>query len=118
MTSDGLENPTLHVNPGDTLNITVTNNTPPVPTEAGVTATTELINPPNCGDTTEIAQNGLSANNVINIIPPTGGSMNIHYHCTNTSPACGGDNVVKTLIKMACTANASRRGVAKAVAPS
>jgi FtsP/CotA-like multicopper oxidase with cupredoxin domain len=103
MTPDGLENPTLHVKPGDTLNITVTNNTPPVPTGSGMTVTTELINPPNCGDTTEIAQNGLSANNVINIIPPTGGSMNIHYHGTNTSPACGGDNVVKTLINPGST---------------
>jgi FtsP/CotA-like multicopper oxidase with cupredoxin domain len=108
MTPDGLENPTLHVNPGDTLNITVTNNTPPVPTEAGVTVTTELINPPNCGDTMEIAQNELiasasPANAVVNIVPPTGGSMNIHYHGTNTSPACHGDNVVKTLINPGTT---------------
>jgi FtsP/CotA-like multicopper oxidase with cupredoxin domain len=28
MTPSGLENPTLHVKPGDTLSITVTNNTP------------------------------------------------------------------------------------------
>src|ERR1700693_3860286 len=28
MTPSGLENPTLYVNPGDTLNVTVTNNTP------------------------------------------------------------------------------------------
>jgi FtsP/CotA-like multicopper oxidase with cupredoxin domain len=108
MTPDGLENPTLHVNPGDTLNITVTNNTPPVPTAAGVTVTTELINPPNCGDTTEIAQNELIAsanptNAVVNIVPPTGGSMNIHYHGTNTTPACHGDNVVKTLINPGST---------------
>jgi len=27
----GLESPTLHVNPGDTLNLTVTNNTPASP---------------------------------------------------------------------------------------
>jgi FtsP/CotA-like multicopper oxidase with cupredoxin domain len=108
MTPDGLENPTLHVNPGDTLNITVTNNTPPVPTAAGETVTTELINPPNCGDTTEIAQNELiasaiPANAVVNIVPPTGGTMNIHYHGTNTSPACHGDNVVKTLINPGST---------------
>jgi hypothetical protein len=46
MTSDGLENPTLHVNPGDSLNITVTNNTPfndSDPLEAD-----ESFNPPNC----------------------------------------------------------------------
>jgi FtsP/CotA-like multicopper oxidase with cupredoxin domain len=85
MTPDGLENPTLHVNPGDTLNITVTNNTPTSP----VGEFMEAYNAPNCGDTTQDTSN----NNGM-----TGGSMNIHYHGTNTSPACHEDNVVKTLI--------------------
>jgi len=84
MTPAGLENPTLHLNPGDTLNITVTNNTPAV-----VPTTTELFNPPNCGNKTEVELNSGTM---------TGGSMNIHFHGTNTSPACGGDNVTKTLI--------------------
>ena len=88
MTPDGKENPTLHVNAGDTLNITVTNNTPFNP----VGDTTELYNAPNCGDTTQFTQNPANSNGM------TGGSMNIHYHGTNTSPACHGDNVVKTLI--------------------
>ncbi len=74
MTPSGLEEPTLHVNPGDTLNITLTNNTPTSPVE-------EVFNPPNCG-----------ANSM------TSTSTNIHYHGTNTSPACGADNVVKTLV--------------------
>jgi FtsP/CotA-like multicopper oxidase with cupredoxin domain len=93
MTPNGLENPTLYVNPGDTLNVTVTNNTPaPVASEG--TITTEVFNPPNCGNTTEIELNpDTSAANVM-----TGGSMNIHYHGTNTTPACNGDNVVKTLV--------------------
>jgi FtsP/CotA-like multicopper oxidase with cupredoxin domain len=93
MTPNGLENPTLYVNPGDTLNVTVTNNTPaPVASEGQIT--TEVFNPPNCGDTTAIELNPDSSalNNM------TGGSMNIHYHGTNTTPACNGDNVVKTLI--------------------
>jgi FtsP/CotA-like multicopper oxidase with cupredoxin domain len=88
MTPNGLENPTLHVNAGDTLNITVTNNTPFNP----VGDTTEAFNAPTCGDTTQLTQNPANANGM------TGGSMNIHYHGTNTSPACHGDNVVKTLI--------------------
>jgi FtsP/CotA-like multicopper oxidase with cupredoxin domain len=79
MTPDGTENPTLHVKPGDTLNITVTNNTPASPVE-------EPFNAPNCGDTAM-----------------TGSSMNIHYHGTNTSPACGGDNVTKALINSGTT---------------
>lgn len=73
-TPEGLEEPTLHVNPGDTLNITLTNNTPSSPIE-------EKFNAPNCG-----------ADSM------TGTSTNIHYHGTNTSPACGADNVTKTLV--------------------
>jgi FtsP/CotA-like multicopper oxidase with cupredoxin domain len=79
MTPNGLENPTLHVKPGDTLNVTVTNNTPASPVE-------EPFNAPNCGD------NAM-----------TGSSLNIHYHGTNTSPACHGDNVTKTLINSGTT---------------
>ena len=74
VTPSGMEEPTLHINPGDTLNVTVTNNTPASPVE-------EAFNAPNCG-----------ADSM------TGTSTNIHYHGTNTSPACGADNVVKTLI--------------------
>jgi FtsP/CotA-like multicopper oxidase with cupredoxin domain len=93
MTPDGLENPTLHVNPGDTLNITVTNNTPF--NDAAMTETDEHFNPPNCGDTTSENQGVTKNSQGFNV---TGGSMNIHYHGTNTSPQCGGDNVVKTLV--------------------
>lgn len=90
MTDTGLQEPTLHVNPGDTLNITVTNNTPEQPLG-------EVFNSPNCGDTT------------VEFTPPTNGiasigsSMNIHYHGTNVSPACGSDNVTKTLINSGST---------------
>jgi FtsP/CotA-like multicopper oxidase with cupredoxin domain len=91
MTPSGLENPTLHVNPGDTLNITVTNNTPFNP----VGDTTEVFNPPTCGDTTFEQQAPSKDSQGFGM---TGGSMNIHYHGTNTSPQCHGDNVVKTLV--------------------
>lgn len=79
MTPSGLENPTLHVNPGDTIKITITNNTPASPVE-------EVFNAPNCGD------NAM-----------TGSSVNIHYHGTNSTPACGGDNVTKALINAGST---------------
>ncbi len=88
ITPSGLQNPTLHVNPGDTLNITVTNNTPFNP----VGDTTEVFNAPTCGDITFEAQNPDNNNGM------SGGSMNIHYHGTNTTPQCHGDNVVKTLV--------------------
>jgi FtsP/CotA-like multicopper oxidase with cupredoxin domain len=79
MTPEGLEDPTLHLNPGDTLNITITNNTPSSPVE-------EPFHLPNCGDSSM-----------------TGSSVNIHYHGTNTSPTCHADDVVKTLINSGTT---------------
>src|SRR5579864_1304833 len=91
MTPDGLENPTLHLNPGDALNITVTNNTP----FNDVGDADEPFNAPNCGDTTFENQGAVTNGQGFAM---TGGSMNIHYHGTNTSPACHEDNVVKTLI--------------------
>jgi len=74
MTPEGLQNPTLHVNPGDRLIITVTNNTP-----AGTGGM--MINPPNCGNRTMNRS-----------------SVNIHYHGTNTAPKCHQDEVIKTLV--------------------
>ena len=85
MTDTGIEEPTLHVNPGDTLNITVTNNTPMQPFGETYTA-------PNCGDAT--VQFTPPANGIASV----GASVNIHYHGTNVTPQCGGDNVTRTLI--------------------
>ena len=79
MTPNGLESPTLHVKPGDTLNVSVTNKVPPPPPGSP----TEVVsNPSNvCGDTTQTIT-----------------SVNVHYHGTNTSPACHGDQVIHTII--------------------
>jgi FtsP/CotA-like multicopper oxidase with cupredoxin domain len=91
MTDTGLQEPTLHVNPGDTLNIAVTNNTPPQPFGE------VFMGPNNCGDVQ------------VQFTPPppgiiaTGSSVNLHYHGTNVTPACGGDNVTKTLINSGTT---------------
>lgn len=74
MTPDGKQNPTLHLNPGDHLFITITNNLPPDTGSMG-------LNAPNCGST------------VMNST-----SVNIHYHGTNTSPTCQQDEVIKTII--------------------
>lgn len=77
MTPNGLENPTLHVKPGDHVIITVTNNTSAQWGPMG------LINPPHCGP------GGAQM---------TGASLNMHFHGTNTSPTCHADEVIKTLI--------------------
>ena len=74
MTPDGLENPTLHVHPGDHLIVTITNNTPATPVDAPVP-------PPNCGGSVM-----------------THSAVNIHFHGTNTSPTCGQDEVLHTII--------------------
>ncbi len=75
MTPDGLENPTLHVHPGDHLIINLTNNTPATP------VIVTLPSPNACGD-----------------IAMTESSVNLHYHGTNTSPDCGQDEVVHTIV--------------------
>ena len=74
MTPSGLENPTLHVSPGDHLMITLTNNTP-----AGMHPM--ALSGPNCGASFMDSS-----------------SVNLHYHGTNTSPVCGQDEVIKTII--------------------
>ena len=79
VTPNGLQGPTLHVLPGDTLNITVTNLVPAPPPGSP----TEVVsNPSNrCGDMTMTIT-----------------SLNVHYHGTNTSPTCHSDEVVHTII--------------------
>jgi FtsP/CotA-like multicopper oxidase with cupredoxin domain len=78
-TTDGLESPTLHVKPGDTLDITVTNQVPPLP--AGSPTETVSIASNVCGDKTM-----------------TGTSLNMHFHGTNTAPTCHSDEVIHTII--------------------
>jgi FtsP/CotA-like multicopper oxidase with cupredoxin domain len=75
MTPDGLQNPTLHVRPGDHLVITVTNNLPPA------TGSMMMMNASVCGSATMNTA-----------------SLNIHYHGTNTSPTCHQDDVINTII--------------------
>ncbi|MBV8400720.1 MAG: multicopper oxidase domain-containing protein [Acetobacteraceae bacterium] len=78
-TPDGLVSPTLHVKPGDTLNLTLTNkvSAPPAgsPTEPVSDASTR------CGDKAMTVT-----------------SVNVHYHGTNTSPACHRDEAIHTII--------------------
>ena len=74
-TQDGLESPTLHVRPGDTLDITVTNSVPSLPASAPVEIMSNASNV--CGDKTM-----------------TETSVNVHFHGTNASPTCHSDEVI------------------------
>jgi FtsP/CotA-like multicopper oxidase with cupredoxin domain len=75
VTSDGAESPTLHVNPGDTIKISLTNAMPQVPG-----GPEEKISDA-CGDTTMTAT-----------------SVNMHFHGMNVVPTCHSDEVIHTLV--------------------
>jgi FtsP/CotA-like multicopper oxidase with cupredoxin domain len=79
VTPDGLQSPTLHVRPGDTLNLSVTNRNPPPPP----------------GSPTEVVAN---ASDRCGDVTMTITSLNVHFHGTNTSPVCHSDQVIHTII--------------------
>ncbi len=79
ITPDGIESPTLHVRPGDTLRITLRNRVPSLP--AGAAREIMALASNVCGSPTMDAT-----------------SVNIHFHGTNTSPTCHSDEVIHTLV--------------------
>jgi FtsP/CotA-like multicopper oxidase with cupredoxin domain len=79
VTPDGLQSPTLHVWPGDTPNLLVTNRNPPPPP----------------GSPTEVVANPFDRCGAVTM---TITSLNVHFHGTNTSPMCHSDQVVHTII--------------------
>jgi FtsP/CotA-like multicopper oxidase with cupredoxin domain len=91
VTNNGLEAPTLVVNPGDNLIIHFTNELPAVAASsmsdnmAGMKMT--LSN--DATTSTSPACNGSMGTNV----------TNIHFHGTNIAPVCGQDEVIHTLVQ-------------------
>jgi FtsP/CotA-like multicopper oxidase with cupredoxin domain len=79
VTPDGLESPTLHLNPGDRLNVTLTNANPPPPPGAPTERVSNSSD--RCGDA---------------LMTIT--SVNLHFHGTNTSPVCHADEVIHTIV--------------------
>jgi FtsP/CotA-like multicopper oxidase with cupredoxin domain len=78
VTPDGMESPTLHVNPGDTVNIHVTNAIPAAP----------------LGPVERIAADDTVCGNAT----MTATSVNMHFHGLNVSPKCHGDETIFTMI--------------------
>jgi len=78
VTTDGVESPTLHLNPGDTLEMTVTDT---VQNPDGAPAEVDSGAGIRCGAKTM-----------------TSASVNVHFHGLNVSPKCHSDDVVHTLI--------------------
>src|SRR5450631_1901487 len=79
-TPEGLQSPSLHVRPGDTLNITLKNMLPSMPAGAPGAAM-QIASDVGCGALTMSAA-----------------SVNMHFHGTNTRPSCHSDEVVHTLV--------------------
>jgi FtsP/CotA-like multicopper oxidase with cupredoxin domain len=79
VTTDGVESPTLHLHPGDTLELMVTNRNPTPPP----------------GSPTEVVS---SASDRCGAVTMTITSVNVHFHGTNTAPRCHADEVIHTLI--------------------
>jgi FtsP/CotA-like multicopper oxidase with cupredoxin domain len=77
------EGPTLRINPGDVLGVTVTNNVPNGTVQEQISSTAGQ-----CGDLVRYD-----------------GSLNIHYHGAPVSPACHQDQVIHTLINNGETFN-------------
>jgi len=98
VTSNGLEAPTLVVNPGDNLIIHFTNNLPAAPASSAsdnvasmkMTLSNDATASSNDATTsTSPACNGTMGTNV----------TNIHFHGTDIAPVCGQDEVVHTLVQ-------------------
>ncbi|HEY3778695.1 MAG TPA: multicopper oxidase family protein [Rhizomicrobium sp.] len=79
VTPDGLEGPTLHLNPGDTLKLDLKNMEPDAPLLSGVEQIAGKADA--CNDTT---------------MQPT--SVNLHFHGLNVTPRCHGDQVLRTIV--------------------
>ena len=83
LTPDGVQSPTLHVRPGDTLVLTLTNLVPEQASKMPVMPGMDI---------SKAGEGGCGAANM------TASSVNIHYHGTNAPPICHQDEVIHTLI--------------------
>lgn len=79
VTKAGEQAPTLHVEPGDRLEVTLSNKVPEQ--SSGVQMEDAASASKQCGATTMTAS-----------------SVNMHFHGTNTSPKCRSDEVIHTII--------------------
>jgi FtsP/CotA-like multicopper oxidase with cupredoxin domain len=85
MTDSGLQSPTLRVQPGDELKITLKNAIPADASSQSKHAMPGMIVSGSVAST-------------CGAVVMTDASVNIHYHGTNTPPVCHQDEVIKTLI--------------------
>lgn len=87
--SNGAQSPTLHVNPGDRVAMSVTN---VIPADAPDMAMAKM--PGHMGSDARHAPQTTCGSTG----PMSPSSVNVHFHGTNTPPVCHQDEVIRTLI--------------------
>ena len=94
MSADGSQSPTLHVNPGDELLITLKNTLPPGMNSSQGNGMAGMSSMPGFSMSSQSNQGSPQCGGMV----MTGTSTNLHYHGTNTPPTCHQDEVIKTLV--------------------
>ena len=87
--ADGSQSPTLHVNPGDTILMTVTNQVAAAASLDMPGMHAAMVGP-------RIAPQSANATDCNGAMTPT--SVNVHFHGTNTPATCHQDEVIFTII--------------------
>jgi FtsP/CotA-like multicopper oxidase with cupredoxin domain len=108
--ANGAQSPTLHVRPGDTIVVNVTNDVPAsaaasaIFSQAGKAGRYRNMSTPRFKDMLEMMlMHPQDPSTVCGDAVQTPTSLNIHYHGTNTSPTCHSDEVIHTLINSGST---------------
>lgn len=86
-TTANQESPTLYLNPGDELTLTLTNLVP-----------ADAPGLPQMPDGMDVTSASDPSTTVCGAPTMTSSSVNLHYHGTNVSPVCHSDEVIHTLI--------------------
>ena len=108
--SDGAQSPTLHVHPGDTIVVNVTNEVPPDAASSAIFSQIDKAGRYRAKSLPEFAKmlemmkmHPQDASTICGDAVQTPTSLNIHYHGTNTPPTCHSDEVIHTLISSGST---------------
>lgn len=91
-TPDGLEAPTLHLNPGDVLDLTL-NNMEVTISNGDRAAARAVLQSLGSGAETLTDPARACASNVMTVM-----SVNLHFHGLNVTPHCHGDDVIHTVV--------------------
>jgi FtsP/CotA-like multicopper oxidase with cupredoxin domain len=95
VTPDGLESPTLHVYPGDTLKIALTNQQT-IPQQI---AAADMVSPAEAGMNMAPQPGACTGGEM------SGYSVNLHFHGINASPKCKSDETIRTIVNPGETFN-------------